>query len=156
MGRAAKVRIWLASGGSNAPRHTWLSERAVEAEHPFKQAGTRLSHLPDGVLELLEDGGWDIKDTSDQVLAHIHMPKGSRTAIEVELNQKTYRRLSKEIFPSLLREYDFVWYFCEEDARKAVYKARADYLKSDAERQRIRIMPLPPTCKPLDKTSPKE
>ncbi len=151
-----ETRIYLAGGGSNAPAHTWISERALESEHPLKQAGMQLAHLTDGVLALEEDGGWDILDLNDQVLAHMQMAKGSRIAIEVELNQKTYKRLSKEILPSLLREYDFVWYFCEPDARRAVYNTRRDYVPGEADRRRIRIMSLSELCQPLDKTQPKE
>jgi hypothetical protein len=151
-----ETRIYLDSGGSGAPKHTWTSERAVETGHPFKLAGAQLDHLADGVLELLEPGSWDILSQNDEVLATVRMPTGSRIAIEVELNQKSYKRLSKEILPSLLQEYDFIWYFCAPDARRAVYNARRDYVPKEADRRRLRVMPLPELCKPLDKTRPKE
>ncbi len=45
-----QIRVYLAGGGAHAPKHTWISERALEAEQPLKEAGMTLPHLPDGVM----------------------------------------------------------------------------------------------------------
>src|SRR5207244_199269 len=89
-----------------------------------------------------EAGAWDILDIEDQVLARIPLHPGNRIAIEVELNRKSYPRLQKEVFPRLLRQYDYIWYFCEPEAHRVVSEARMRFLSTDTERGRLRIMQL--------------
>ena len=137
-----QVRIYLARGGAGLPKSSWTSERALEARFSLLPAEQALPHLPDGMITIEEEGSWDIRDIDDQILTSVPLLPGNRIAIEVELNRKSYPRLREEIFPSLLRSYDYVWYFCEPEARRAVYEARQRHLSTDKERARLRIMLL--------------
>src|SRR5579884_1892376 len=58
--RVNQMRVRLLGGTANAPKHRWLSERAIESSLPPKEAGVMLPHVPDGVMLLREDGSWDI------------------------------------------------------------------------------------------------
>ena len=139
--RINQMRMRLLSGAANAPRHEWISERAIAADFPLREAGMELPHLPDGVLLLQEDGKWDIT-IEGEIVDTVEMKNGQRVAIEIELSRKSYPRLQWQVLPSLLERYDFVWYFCDEDARKAVYKARDQYVPNEDNQRRIRVMKL--------------
>lgn len=139
--RVNQMRVRLLGGAADAPMHLWKGERAIEATFPPKDAGALLPHLPDGALVLQEDGAWDIKIGSE-IVDTVAMRTGQTVAIEVELSRKDFERLDRRILPSLLEHYDFIWYFCEEDARKAVYTARGQHLKKEEDQRRIRIMRL--------------
>lgn len=143
--RINQIRMRLLAGAANAPRHEWISERAIAAGFSFKEAGMALPHLPDGVLLLQDDGAWDIKIEEDGVIQTVDtvvMKNGQRVAIEVELSRKSFPRLEQRVLPSLLEQYDFVWYFADADARKAVYQARDKYVPREEDQRRIRIMKL--------------
>jgi len=92
-------------------------------------------------MHLKEDGTWDIR-VAGQVVDTVAMQREQRVAIEIELSRKSFERLNHRVLPSLLEHYDYVWYFCDEPARQAVYKARGEYLKAEADQRRIRIMKL--------------
>jgi len=140
--RINQIRMRLLGGAAGAPQHTWISERAIAADFPLKEAGMELPHLPDGVMFLQKDGFWNIELTSDEIVDTVEMKSGQKVAIEVELSRKSYPRLRWQVLPSLLERYDFVWYFADEDARKAVYKARDQYVPNQDDQRRIRIMKL--------------
>jgi hypothetical protein len=143
--RINQMRMRLLGGAANAPSHEWISERAIEADFPLKEAGMSLPHLPDGVMHLQEDGKWDIEIEEDGIIETVdtvEMKSGQQVAIEVELSRKSYPRLQWKVLPSLLEKYDFVWYFADEDARKAVYKARDEHVPNEEDQRRIRIMKL--------------
>jgi hypothetical protein len=139
-----QVRLLLARGGADAPKkHTWKSERELEAALPPRTAGIRRPHKADGVLRLEEDGAWQVK-TADRsrVIDTIHMKAGQIAAIEIECSQKSDHRLS-EILPDLLAHHDYVWYFClTPTIKRAVADARRDALKTDDERRRVRVLLL--------------
>ena len=59
--------------------------------------------------------------------------------VEIELSRKSYERLATHVLPGLLEHYDFVWYFCLQEAYHAVVAARRNYVQTDEERKRIRI-----------------
>jgi hypothetical protein len=136
-----EIRVYLAGGGAKAPKHRWISERAIVALQPHPEKWQELPHLVDGYLVTEERGSWNIEDLDGDVLDTVTMLPGKKVAIEVELNQKSYPRLEKSILPSLLKEYDYVWYFCEPDAKRALIEARLR-LKTDSERRRLRVMLL--------------
>lgn len=138
-----RTRLLLARGKAGAPKHHWISERAIEATYPQKAPGVALPHLPDGAIELLEKGAWSIRKKDDTVLMEMEMAAGQRVAIEVEKSRKDFERLEHRVLPSLLEHYDFVWYFCStQGARQAIYAARRDHLHTEEDRQRIRILDL--------------
>ena len=139
--RMNQVRLSLARGDVEVPRHRWISEREIEANLPLKEPGVTLPHKPDGYLELEEDGAWELK-RGDRSIERIPLLQGSRIGIEVELSRKSYERLGTQVLPSLLEHYDFVWYFCLQEAYNAVVVARRDYLRTHEERKRIRILQL--------------
>jgi hypothetical protein len=136
-----QVRIALARGDVNVPRHRWISEREIEANLPLKEPGVILPHKPDGYLELEEEGEWEIM-RGDGNIERIPLRRGSRIGIEIELSRKSYERLATHVLPSLLEHYDYVLYFCLQEAYQAVVMARRDYVQTDQERKRIRILKL--------------
>jgi len=137
-----KRRLALARGSADAPKHDWISERAILYEHLQQDANMIRAHRPDGVLLLKTDGSFPLK-RGEVVVEEIPLRKGQRIALEVELSRKGFDRLGQGILPSLLRTYDFAWYFCgNETVYETVIKARRDYLKTNEERKRIRILLL--------------
>src|SRR5690349_14904452 len=98
-------------------------ERAIAATFPPKEAGVLLPCLPNGVMHLEDDGAWDIR-VAGQIVDTVAMQSGQTVAIEVELSRKSFERLNQRVLPSLLEQ----WYFCEEQARHAVHKARGEYV----------------------------
>lgn len=139
--RVNQMRLRLLAGAAGVPKHTWISERAIEADFPPKESGISLPQLPDGAMFLQEDGKWDIT-IQGEVVDTVEMKKEQKIAVEVELSRKSYPRLEGRVLPSLLEHYDFVWYFADEDARKAVYKARDEHVPDEEDQRRIRIMKL--------------
>jgi hypothetical protein len=141
--RINQVRLALARGDvKDIPKkHTWHSEREVEATLPKKVRGVRLPHKTDGYIELDVDWSWEYarRDGSIDLLP---LPRGSRIAIEVELSRKRFEAYEQFILPDLLKFYDFALYFAYDDAYDAVVKARRDYLSSNDERRRVRIIQL--------------
>ena len=131
----------MARGDVSVPRHRWIGEREIEANLPLKEPGVTLPHKPDGYLELLDEGVWEIM-RGDRSIERIPLMQGYRIGIEVELSRKSYDRLATHVLPSLLEHYDYVWYFCLQDAYQAVVSARRDYVQTDQERKRIRILKL--------------
>ncbi len=136
--RINQVRLALARGDVEIPRHRWISEREIEANLPPKEPGVKLPHKPDGYLELEEDGAWELK-RGDGSIERIPLFRGSRIGVEIELSRKSYERLATHVLPGLLEHYDFVWYFCLQEAYHAVVAARRNYVQTDEERKRIRI-----------------
>ena len=139
--RVNQIRVRLLAGVANVPKHEWIAERAIDARFPSRESGLLRPHLADGELVLKEDGKWPIL-VDDEVVDEVEMRSGQKIAIEVELSRKDYLRLDERIFPSLLEQYDFVWYFAEPAARKALYTARGEHLSSEEDRRRIRLMAL--------------
>lgn len=139
--RMNQVRLSLARGDVEVPRHRWISEREIEANLPLKEPGVTLPHKPDGYLELEEDGAWELK-RGDGSIERIPLLQRSRISLEIEHSRKSYERLGTLVLPSLLEHYDFVWYFCLQEAYNAVVVARRDYVRTDEERKRIRILLL--------------
>jgi hypothetical protein len=137
-------RIALARGSYQAPAHTWKCERAIYIEQ-YLQDAERVdrAHRPDGVLHLEADGSFPGPRRRDGTLEEIPLQREQTIAIEAELTQKNLERLGEGILPSLLRSYDFAWYFCEsQSVYNAVVAARRDHLSSNEERKRIRILLL--------------
>ena len=141
--RINQIRLSLARGDIHGiPRdYQWHSEREIEASIANREPGTPAPHRPDGYLELLADDAWDIQrsDGSRETLA---LARGSCIAVEVELSRKDYPRLGTHILPNLLDHYDAVLYFCTKEAYAAVVAARRDYLATNSQRKRIRILLL--------------
>ena len=137
------VRLALARGDvSEVPtRHTWHSEREIEATLPKKRPGVRLPHKTDGYVELDVDWTWQFV-RRDGDIDVISLPRGSRIAIEVELSRKRFEAYEKFILPDLLEFYDFALYFATKDAFQAVVDARRKYLPANDQRRRIRIIQL--------------
>jgi len=136
-----QARVQLLAGAAGAPKHTWTSERAIASSFPLKEAGMNLPHLPDGVMQLVEPGSWDIT-IEGEIVDTVLMQPDQQIAVEVELSRKSYPRLQWDVLPSLLERYDFIWYFADEDARKAVYKARDQHVPREEDQRRIRVMKL--------------
>jgi hypothetical protein len=137
-------RIALARGNYQAPAHTWKSERAIYIDH-YRQDAERAdrAHRPDGVLHLEADGSFPGPRRRDGTLEEISLQRGQTISVEAELTQKNLERLGEGILPSLLRSYNFAWYFCEsQSVYNAVVAARRDHLSSNEERKRIRILLL--------------
>ena len=136
-----QVRLSLARGDvKEVPKqHTWHSEREIEANLPAKEAGVRLPHRPDGYVEFEVDWTWELP-LRGGTIETIPVPRGSCTGIEVELSRKSFERLGHHVLPDLLKHYDFALYFCLGDAYDAVVSARRDYLQTDDQRKRIRIL----------------
>ncbi len=134
-------RLHLARGGSNAPAHQWISERKIYVDQVRKLgADAEHAHRPDGVMRLEVDGSYPLT-RGEIVIEHIPLKKGQTVAIEEELSCKGSERLGKGILRSLLSQYDFAWYFChDEEIYNKVIAARRDYLRTDDERKRIRIL----------------
>jgi len=139
--RINQVRLSLARGDVEVPSHRWISERQIEANLPLKEPGVTLPHKPDGYLELEEEGAWELK-LGDGSIERIPLLRESRIGVEVELSRKSYERLGTHVLPNLLKHYDFVWYFCLQEAYDAVVAARRDYIQTNEERKRIRILLL--------------
>ncbi|GCE15327.1 hypothetical protein [Tengunoibacter tsumagoiensis] len=136
-----KRRLFLANGGSHAPAHRWISERAIEA-HQIKEGGVKIPHRPDGVMELLEEGMFPII-RNGSLIEEVPLAPGQHVAIEIELTQKKFDRLGEHILPSLLNNYDFAWYYCgKKEVYDALVTARRAYLQTDEERKRLRIFLL--------------
>jgi len=137
-----KRRLALARGSANAPAHNWLCERAILYEQLKQDEKMIRAHRPDGVLLLKADGSFPLT-RGETVIENIALKAGQRIAIEVELNRKNFARLGQGILPSLLRTYDYAWYFCgNEEVYQTIIKARRDYLHTNEERKRIRILLL--------------
>lgn len=139
-----QVRLLLARGGAGmTTNHTWISERAIEAALPPREAGVRRPHKADGIIRLDADCSWEIRSADKtRVLDIVQMRTGQLVAIEVECSQKSDRRLS-EILPDLLEYHDYVWYLVATPAiRAAVARARREALTTDDERRRVRILML--------------
>jgi hypothetical protein len=139
--RMNQVRLSLARGDVAVPRHRWISEREFEENLPLREPGMTRPHKPDGYLELEEEGASELK-RSDGSIERIPLLRQSRIAVEIELSRKSYERLGSLVLPSLLEHYDFVWYFCLQEAYQAVVAARRDYVRSNVDRKRIRILLL--------------
>jgi hypothetical protein len=136
-----KRRLYLARGGSNTPKHEWISERQIYVEQ-VRKLGTdaERAHRPDGVMRLEADGSYPLM-LGEIVIEHIPLQRGQTVAIEEERSSKGSERLGKGILPSLLSRYDFAWYFCHDrEVYDKVIAARRDYLRTDDERKRIRIL----------------
>lgn len=133
-----KRRLALARGGADAPKHEWLCERGILYEQLKQDPNMIRAHRPDGVLLLKANGSFPFKSGEE-----IPLKAGQRVAVEVELSRKGFARLGNGILPSLLSHYDFVWYFCGNDeVYQTIIKARRDYLTTNEERKRIRILLL--------------
>lgn len=136
-------RVALARGGSDAPRHTWTGERELYIQQRRAGIDAERAHRPDGVLTLHENGAFDGPHKKNGDIENIPMQAGQRIAIETELTRKGLERLGKGILPSLLRTYDFAWYFCQtQTVYQTIIDARSNYLTSNEERKRIRILLL--------------
>jgi hypothetical protein len=137
-----KRRLALARGSADAPKHTWLCERAIFYEQLQRDPNMIRAHRPDGVLQLKADGSFPFK-RGETVIEQIPLKAGQRVAVEVELSRKGFARLGNGILPSLLRNYDYAWYFCgNQEVYQTVIAARRDYLSTNEERKRIRILLL--------------
>ena len=137
-----QVRTLLARGGAGVPPHTWKGERAIEIALPDREKGKRRPHKADGILQLLEDGLWEMKDADGTVVSTVPMKANQIVGIEVECSLKREKRLL-EILPDLITHHDFVWYFClTPTIREAVASARKQADLTDEQRRRIRLMKL--------------
>jgi hypothetical protein len=137
-----KRRLALARGSADAPKHTWLCERAIFYEQLQLDPNMIRAHRPDGVLLLKADGSFPLK-RGETVIEQIPLKAGQRIAAEIELSRKGFARLGNGILPSLLRSYDYAWYFCgNQEVYQTVVAARRDYLSTNEERKRIRILLL--------------
>ena len=135
-----KRRLHLARGGSHAPAHEWISERKIYVEQVRHGIDAERAHRPDGVMLLQADGSYPFT-RGEIVIEQIPLKKGQTVAIEEELSCKGSERLGKGILPSLLSRDDFAWYFCRnQGVYDKVIAARRDYLRTDDERKRIRIL----------------
>jgi len=141
--RINMVRMALARGDvPDIPqKHTWHSEREIEATLPKKVRGVRLPHKTDGYVELEVDWTWQF-ERKDGDIDIIQLPRGSRIAIEVELSRKRFAAYERFILPDLLKFYDFALYFATKDAYQAVVDARRNSLPTNDLRRRIRILLL--------------
>ncbi len=145
-----KRRLALARGSADAPAHNWICERAILYEQLKQDPNLIRAHRPDGVLLVNADGSFPFK-RGDVVLEDIPLKARQRIAIEVELSRKKVARLGEGILPSLLRNYDFTWYFCgNQDVYNTIVAARRDYLQTNEERKRIRILLLEETIEEED------
>jgi hypothetical protein len=129
----------LAQGKDQAPVHEWISERKIYIDQ-CRQEGfdTTRTHRPDGVMLLKADGTFPFKGDEE-----IPLKIGQHIAIEVELSQKGAERLGNGILPALLRAYDQTWYYCgNQKVYDKVVRARRDYLDTNEDRKRIRILLL--------------
>ena len=104
------VRLFVAE---RLPAVGWTCERDLHRQ--ATTAAGRRAHRPDAVLD-------------DQ---------GRQIAIEVELTQKSRRRLTA-IVNELLSGYDAAWYFAAPGARPAV-----EAIAAEAGARRVRVLPLP-------------
>jgi hypothetical protein len=137
-----KLRLHLARGGSNAPAHEWISERKIYVDQYRQGIDVERAHRPDGVMLLKADSSYPLL-RGDIVIEDIPICKGQTAAIEVEMSRKKLERLGEGILPSLLTHYDFAWYFCtNREVYETVVQARRDYLPTNEERKRIRILLL--------------
>jgi hypothetical protein len=137
-----KRRLALARGSANAPKHEWICERAILYNQLKQDPEMIRAHRPDGVLLVKADGFFPFK-VSDPTSEKIPLKAGQHIAIEVELNRKKFARIGEGILPSLLRNYDYAWYFCgNQEVYDTLIAARRDYLQTNAERKRIRILLL--------------
>jgi hypothetical protein len=137
-----KRRLALARGSADAPKHEWIGERAILHDQLKQDPEMIRAHRPDGILLVKADGFFPFK-ASDPTGEKIPLSVGQRIAIEVELSRKNFDRLGKGILPSLLRNYDYAWYFCGNDeVYQTLIRARRDYLQTNAERKRIRLLLL--------------
>jgi len=135
-----KQRLHLARGGSNAPAHEWISERKIYVDQYRRGIDVERAHRPDGVMLLKADGSYPLI-RGDTVIEDIPMREGQTAAIEIEMSRKNLERLGGGILPSLLQHYDFAWYFCtNREVYETVVQARRDYLRTNEERKRIRIL----------------
>lgn len=136
----AQMRLALARGESDAPRHRWKGEREIEFMLPPREAGIHRPHKPDGILSLEATGGWDILSADRTTIKdRVEMHTGALVGIEVECSQKSDQRLSA-ILPDLLEHHDYVWYFCLTNTiRNAVAQARRDALRTYEQQRRVRI-----------------
>lgn len=135
-----QMRLVLARGESDAPRHHWKGEREIELALPPREAGVHRPHKPDGILYLDAEGGWDILSADrTTVKDRVEMRAGQLVGIEVECSQKNDGRLA-QILPDLLAHHDYVWYFCLTNTiRNAVAQARRDVLTDHEQQRRVRI-----------------
>jgi hypothetical protein len=139
--RIAQIRLYLARLKAQAPAHQWVSERELRASQSHAPDAT-WPHRPDGILVVEAEGAFPgpALHTPD-VIESIPLRPGQRIAIEVECSSKGPTRTGGKVLPSLLRHYDFAWYFCfGNDIYKTVIQARRDHLSSDEDRKRIRIL----------------
>jgi len=137
-----QVRLLLARGEADVPKHIWKGERAIEHELPPREKGVRRPHKPDGILYLLEDGAWPVIAKEGSIVDMVQIRAGQLVGIEIECSLKSDQRLA-EILPDLLAHHDYVWYFClNTSVRKAVADARRDALATDDERRRVRLLLL--------------
>lgn len=137
-----KLRLHLARGGSNAPVHEWISERKIYVDQYKRGIDVERAHRPDGVMLLKADGSYPLL-RGNIVIEDIPMIKGQTAAIEREMSRKNLERLGGGILPSLLQHYDYAWYFCSTtEVYETVVQARRDYLHTNEERKRIRILLL--------------
>ncbi len=91
-------------------------------------------------MQLQADGSYPLS-RGEIVIEQIPLLKGQTVAIEEEMSCKGSERLGKGILRSLLFHYDFAWYFCHgQEVYEKVVDARRDYLRTDDERKRIRIL----------------
>ena len=138
-----KRRLALARGGAQAPSHEWISERAIHADQ-CRQGMEQVerAHRPDGVMRVTANGSFPFQRGST-VLEQIPLTPGQLIAVEVELSRKKFARIGSGILPSLLQTYQYVWYFCgNPEVYQTVIAARRDYLQTNEERKRIRILLL--------------
>lgn len=137
-----KRRLALARGSAEAPAHTWICERAILYDQLKRDPDMVRAHRPDGVMIVKKASAFPLK-RGETVVEQIPLAVGQRIAVEVELSKKGFDRLGNGILPSLLRTYDFAWYFCGNDTvYQTIIKARRDYLSTNEERKRIRILLL--------------
>lgn len=92
-----QVRMLLARGGAGAPNHDWKGERAIEIALPDREKGKRRPHKADGLLGLKEDGRWEMKGSTGNVVDTVTMKANQVIGIEVECSLKSDGRLL-EIF----------------------------------------------------------
>jgi hypothetical protein len=97
-----QVRLMLAK---ERPLAYWTSERAIRSEQERRAFGSKVFHIPDGIVTL----------------------DGKQVAIEVELQAKESRRVKQIIhYLHQLTQYACVWYFVNSSTRSVLEKVQRE------------------------------
>ena len=118
-----KVRLALEALYAKDPTARWVSENSIisrwvaEGDYSYNSTATVKRHRPDGEFSYTEEGVF------------------KTVAIEVELTQKSRKRLDK-IIAELLREYEYFWYFVNEDTLRAIREILSDASFAHIEKRR--------------------